>query len=237
MNSTALRNIWVERFRLLASGNSSGSHALARKLDLCKARTPCGCAACPLCHATWTKAVAEALECHLARFEKLWLVTVILSDPELRQDKLSNIDPRPVVQRTRMVLRRHGLSGRIMLGALEADWQETDGVWEPHIHLLIAGEKPDVAKLKARLRERRGDVYRPVQVKAVDNLPGAIAYVLKMSSKRKVRSRTNGRIQTYRYPLRGKRLQESLRWYGRPPAHFALLQGLRISGDELKLLL
>ncbi len=221
----------------LRRGRSEESNSVADVLDNCSGRSGCGMAACPVCHARWKAELSESLERFLSAFRQVWMTTIILPNRDLRQQNLSDVDPRMVVQQARMLLRRHGLADRPIVGVLEADWHETDGVWEPHLHLLIGGEKPDFESLKAALRMRRGEVHRPVQTKEVDGLPGIIRYILKMTAKRKLRFRQGRTSRSYRYSLRGRKLRASLRWYGRPPAHFLFLQGLRVAGSELRLLI
>lgn len=205
----------------------------------------CERAGCQECMDRWRGPFRQNLADFLNGFDTVTMITVIFTQPALRQDDLFAIDPVAVLQRTRMMLRRNGLNDLPMVGTLEADWSEKSKRWEPHLHLFVPGQFPDTKRLRLWLRSRNpltGDaedsVYRPVQrdrLEAEQDVVNAVAYATKFAPMRKrVLYRANG-VGSTKVNLRGTQFRDAQRWLDRPVRDFVYLQNVRLDSTGFRL--
>ncbi|WP_374303782.1 hypothetical protein [Ferrovibrio sp.] len=219
---------------------------MADAADLC-CDDACGLASCPSCLEAWRKPFLKQLRALLATKLVVTYATVIMTDPKVRQKKLARVIESAVMQRFRMLLRRHGLSHLVIVGILEADWSERTRCWEPHFHIFILGSRPDFTSLakalhkKDRFKGQRGlQVFRPVDsaelFDAID-VVNTTGYSAKFRMMRKwPYYLSNGNIKNIKSNLRGKQAKAAHKWLGKPPRDFVFLQNVRLDANGFRLI-
>lgn len=206
----------------------------------------CGLASCPKCLDGWRDQFRQHMAEFLSGFDTVTMMTVVLTQPSLRQPNLAAIDPAAVFDNIRTIFARTGLGHIPMIGILEVDWNEPGKCWEPHVHCFVAGEYPKTRKLRSWLRSRdpyKGKppkgVYRPVQrdlLKTEQDVADAIAYATKLTIMRKRVFYRRKKNSTLKVSLRGTQLRDAQRWLARPPRDFVYLQKVRLGSTGFRLL-
>lgn len=206
----------------------------------------CGLASCPKCLDSWRVLFCQQTVEFLNGFKTITMMTVVLTQPSLRQPNLAAIDPAAVFDNIRTIFARTGLDHLPIIGILEVDWNELRKCWEPHVHCFVAGEYPKTRKLRKWLRSRdpyKGKppkgVHRPVQrdlLKTEQDVADAIAYATKLTIMRKRVFYRETKITTLKVNLRGTQLRNAQRWLARPPRDFVYLQKVRLDTTGFRLL-
>ena len=133
---------WYRKKNLLALRKCKGAEDLLDDISRCSHARPCKQILCPLCARLYRIWFAENALRWFYRAEKRCLSTRILV-VRLRQASnrdLPKISIARVHGRLRKRMRRAGIFR--VIGGTEASYNELDGMWTVHVHLLLFGADP-----------------------------------------------------------------------------------------------
>jgi hypothetical protein len=159
---------------------------LADRLEACTTDKRCWSAACPQCcnaAQTFTTEVAARFFYTHPHLDNIVCVSVVPTDGEVPQGKLSAGQHARSVRRWKEALGRAGVTW--FLGATDWSFNEHNGgrykpSWQEHFYGFTAADDPK--ELKKKLKEQfpaTDAIPRPVQVKVWDGSYTAIEYMLK----------------------------------------------------------
>lgn len=205
-------------------------------------RHPCNSAACPICFRQFRKwFFAEGIRL-FNTFPNAHMLTIIYYSEMMTDTQLKSFSATRLHNRLRKQLERAGFRYPVM-GCLEFDYHEENGLWQPHYHLLTFDDKATVKKLRnvfSRPSERRKNssakVGRPVLASKIRNPVEQISYMCKTYSSRVTASvSSKGKRNTYKHSLRTDRERLILRTMHRIGFQQLLfLFNARRNGSQLK---
>lgn len=169
--------------------------ALARTYRLCCKEEACGLQMEPQCarrlRINFVGRAAKALTTHCSA-KALWLVTLVPEIGKFRSGELHKTSLTEFLKYIRRMLVKAGLDHLFVIGVVDISYNENrEKTWEPHwqlhVHLIAAGSTEE--KLKRRLKKvfpRTATIHKPVEVKPVYDLLGALSYCCKAYFERRV---------------------------------------------------
>ena len=167
--------------QVLEKGNRQ-QRRLAKRLARCRRGKRCCAVPCARCRRRWRLwLVGEKLRLLKDR-EDLLFVTLIPPDLRLQQGGLEGFEPRRFTERVRRQMQRAGLGRIAVMGGVDISWEEDgngegEGVWQPHLHLIVAGcSAKEIREALDRHYPRTAEVSRPVDAKEVKDAVRQFSY-------------------------------------------------------------
>jgi hypothetical protein len=166
------------RIKSLLRHGTHEARSLARDLKRCMNDGRCGRFICPLC---WRDARREFTACALkllAPHANLQMLHVVPEGAAFDKSVLRCFAPKRFCNSVRAAISRTRCLDGLIIGGIDLGFDATTGLFQPHIHAIIAGEATGLSEalrkayrrsLHTCLSEPRR-VYRPVVVQSVGPL-------------------------------------------------------------------
>ena len=227
--------------RVLEKGNWQHKR-LAKRLRRCRQKKRCLAVPCPRCRRRYRLwCVGEKLRLWGRRGDVLF-VTLIPPDLRLQQGGLEGFEPRKFMERVRRQMQRAGLGGIAIAGGVDVSWEEDgngerEGVWQPHLHLIVAGcETKQIKKALDRHYQPTAEVPQPLKIQKVEDAVRQFSYCHKPFWTRRV-SWTDEEGKRHRGPPLGLKVeqQREAALFGSRlrPGELVMLSGVRQRGSRL----
>jgi hypothetical protein len=177
---------------------------VAERLTFCTPRDRCLSAACPECCRALQRFFV--LECQKLLKPQSTCVASVIDSTMSNRPTLSQVSLGGLVNRTRSILRRCGVTfaaGGVDLSFNEANNGQFDPHWCAHLWFLLPSAKRQEWESALRSSNPSGEVSpRPVRVQKWDGRDEALAYALKSDFHRRVTLYSNGQRNTSEQELR-----------------------------------
>jgi hypothetical protein len=169
-------------------------------------------------------------------------VTLIPPDCRVAQGELEGFRPQRLSERVKRQLQRANLGKVTIVGGVDISWEEDgsgeeEGVWQPHLHMIVAGCKADeIRRALARYWPPTAEVGRPLKVQKVRNAVRQFSYCHKPFWQRRVCWTDEQREKHRSRPLGLKAEQQreaAVFGAGVRPGELVLLMGVRQRGKRL----
>lgn len=233
-----------KRKKILAKSHRGKDKDLAAKLDRCSRKNRCKSAACSICFREFRMNKIPELVKLSNRTKKAYILTIIYYEG-LTNKELFKVNLNKYKHRLRKQLKRANFAD-VVIGSIEFDFHAEFGMWLPHFHLLVLGDKAPIQVLRKRFYSnirpipgRSSDIYRPVHIqklklKLKDKFK-QLSYLIKSYCSRIEVYRTpKGKRSTKKYGLKANELRLSLRVMDRVGySGLLFLYGVRLHGSEL----
>jgi hypothetical protein len=173
----------------------------------------------------------------------LSFVTLIPGDLRVAKGELEGFEPKRFTERVKRQMQRAGLSEITVVGGVDVSWEEdgdgeSEGVWQPHLHMIVAGcSGEEIKKVLDRHYPRTPEVREPVDTPEVKDPVRQFSYCHKPFWQRRV-SWTNPQGKRRRNPsikaLKAEQQREAALFGARlRPSELVLLMGVRQRGKKL----
>lgn len=167
--------------------------------------------------------IPPALQKALRKRKYLYLVTFGRPQDRVPVGKLKSFDPENLnrhFSRAIAKLEAMGVKNLKIFAVLEVQLvKPLDGApyWEPHMHLIMSGATTEQIKEAYKIRKPAGDGCRkrPLHIKPISDLEGAIGYCLKFTPKVQVQYRTDAGLRWRPNRLPSEYLPEYYRFMSR----------------------
>lgn len=214
---------------------------LAERLRRCGKGRRCCLVPCPRCRRRWRLwLVGEMLRLWKGR-KDLSFVTLIPPDVRLPQGELEGFRPRRLSERVKRQWQRAGLGEILVMGGVDMSWEEDgsgegEGVWQPHLHMIVGGcSGSAIKKVLARHWPPTAEVPRPLKVQSVKEAVRQFSYCIKPFWVRRVSwTGAESKRRTRRVGLKMEQ-QRTVAMFGSKlrPSELLLLCGMRQRGARL----
>ena len=177
----------AKRIRLLRRSADSSHQDLAAKLEGCSDGGCCNSPACRICGSRYRRYIIGEMLRNFDETDKLQMVTVVPSSDAFPIDKLMEYNPHVLMNRVRRQLKGSGLGHLQVMGGVELDLDDELGLWQPHLHFIVAGAtQSDFKEFRKRFYSRsrhpgnRTGKQDAVYIKRVKDKTQAFSYCMKL---------------------------------------------------------
>jgi hypothetical protein len=173
----------------------------------------------------------------------LWFVTLVPGDVRVAKGELEEFEPKRLTERVKRQMQRAGLGEITMVGGVDVSWEEdgdgeSEGVWQPHLHMIVAGcSGKAIKEVLDRHYARTAEVPQPRKVQEVKDAVRQFSYCVKPFWTKRVRwiDAKGKRLRDSRMMrLKAEQQREAALFSSRlRPSELVLLMGVRQRGKKL----